>query len=143
MVFLLIFHLFAKGEKLTLACLYSEKKMPGPLRRLNCLDPTVRFFIKSPAAVSDWPMALSTIQLQLTSVNLFKVGAKTAEPEILHEVLTGAPEVAIHNIFVEYHGIAFRKYLTEKLHPKYDVHLCSVSSDRQGTLLFAVKDLAR
>ena len=77
-------------------------------------------------------MALSTIQLQLTSVDLFKVDAETAEPE-----------VAIHNIFVEYHGIAVRKYLTEELHPKYDVHLCSVSSDRQGTLLFALKDLAR
>ena len=82
-------------------------------------------------------------RLQLTSVNLFKVDAETAEPEILHEVLTGAPEVAIHNIFVEYHGIAVRKYLTEELHPKYDVHLCSVSSDRQGTLLFVLKDLAR
>ena len=88
-------------------------------------------------------MALSTIQLQLTSVDLFKVDAETAEPEILHEVLTGAPEVAIHNIFVGYHGIAARKYLTEELHPKYDVHLCSVSSDRQGTLLFVLKDLAR
>ncbi|MEO1862738.1 MAG: hypothetical protein ABGY13_06635 [Verrucomicrobiia bacterium] len=88
-------------------------------------------------------MALSTIQLQLTSVDLLKVDAETAEPEILHEVLTGAPEVAIHNIFVEYHGIAVRKYLTEELHPKYDVPLCSVSSDRQGTLLFALKDLAR
>ena len=82
-------------------------------------------------------------RLQLTSVNLFKVDAETDEPEILHEVLTGAPEVAIHNIFVEYHGIAVRKYLTEELHPKYDVHLCSVSSDRQGTLLFVLKDLAR
>jgi FkbM family methyltransferase len=82
-------------------------------------------------------------RLQLTSVDLFKVDAETAEPEILHEVLTGAPEVAIHNIFVEYHGIAVRKYLTEELHPKYDVHLCSVSSNRQGTLLFVLKDLAR
>ena len=88
-------------------------------------------------------MALSTIQPQLTSVDLFKVDAETAEPEILHEVLTGAPKVAIHNIFVEYHSIAVRKYLTEELHPKYDVHLCSVSSDRQGTLLFVLKDLAR
>jgi len=83
-------------------------------------------------------MALSTIQL--TSVDLFKVDAQTAEPEILHEVLTGAPEVAIHNIFVEYHGIAVRKYLTEELHPKYDVHLCAVSSDRQGTLLFVQRN---
>ena len=82
-------------------------------------------------------------RLQLTSVDLLKVDAETAEPEILHEVLTGAPEVAIHNIFVEYHGIAVGKYLTEELHPKYDVHLCSVSSDRQGTLLFVLKDLAR
>ncbi len=81
-------------------------------------------------------------RLQLTSVDLFKVDAETAEPAILHEVLTGAPEVSIHNIFVEYHGIAIRKYLTEELHPKYDVHLCSVSSDRQGTLLFVLKDLA-
>ena len=39
--------------------------MPCPLRRLNCLDPTVQFFIKSRAAVSAWPMALSTIQIQL------------------------------------------------------------------------------
>jgi FkbM family methyltransferase len=82
-------------------------------------------------------------RLQLTSVDLLKVDAETAEPEILHEVLTGAPEVAIHNIFVEYHGIAVRKYLTEELRPKYDVHLCSVSSDWQGTLLFVLKDLAR
>ena len=82
-------------------------------------------------------------RLQLTSVDLLKVDAETAEPEILHEVLTGAPEVAIHNIFVEYHSIAVRKYLTEELRPKYDVHLCSVSSDRQGTLLFVLKDLAQ
>ena len=82
-------------------------------------------------------------RLQLSSVDLLKLDAETAEPEILHEVLTGAPEVAIHNIFVEYHGIAVRKYLTEELRPKYDVHLCSVSSDRQGTLLFVLKDLAR
>ena len=78
-------------------------------------------------------------RLKLPSVDLLKVDAETAEPEILHEVLTGAPEVAIHNIFVEYHGIAVRKYLTEELRPKYDVHLCSVSSDRQGTLLFILK----
>ncbi len=88
-------------------------------------------------------MALSTIQPQLTSVDLFKVDAETAEPEILHEVLNGAPTVAIHNILVEYHGIAARKYLPEELPPNHDVHLSSVSSDRQGTLLFVLNNLAR
>ena len=68
--------------------------------------------------------------------------AETAEPEILHEVLTNAPDVPIRNIYIEYHAIAVRKYLTEELRPRYDVHLCSVSSDRQGTLLFVLKDPA-
>ncbi|MEE2947616.1 MAG: FkbM family methyltransferase [Verrucomicrobiota bacterium] len=81
-------------------------------------------------------------RLQLTSVDLLKVDAESAEPEILHEVLTNAPDVLIQNIFVEYHAIAVRKYLTEELLPKYDVHLCSVSSDRQGTLLFVLKNQA-
>jgi hypothetical protein len=78
-------------------------------------------------------------RLKLPSVDLLKVDAETAEPAILHEVLTGAPDVPIRNIFVEYHGISIRKYLIEELRPKYDVHLCSVSSDRQGTLLFMLK----
>lgn len=79
-------------------------------------------------------------RLQLTSVDLLKVDAETAEPEILHEVLTGAPDVPIRNIFVEYHAIAVRKYLTEELRRKYDVHLCDVSTDWQGTLLFVLKN---
>ena len=79
-------------------------------------------------------------RLELTSVDLLKVDAESAEPEILHEVLTNAPDVPIQNIFVEYHAIAVRKYLSEELRPKYDVHLCSVSSDRQGTLLFVLKN---
>ena len=79
-------------------------------------------------------------RLQLPSVDLLKVDAETAESAILHEVLTGSPEVPIHNIFVEYHGIATRKYLTEELRPKYDVHLCCVCSDQQGTLLFVLKN---
>ena len=78
-------------------------------------------------------------RLKLPSVDLLKVDAETAEPTILHELLTGAPDVPIRNIFVEYHGISIRKYLIEELRPKYDVHLCSVSSDRQGTLLFMLK----
>ena len=78
-------------------------------------------------------------RLKLPSVDLLKVDAETAEPAILHEGLTGAPDVPIRNIFVEYHGISIRKYLIEELRPKYDVHLCSVSSDRQGTLLFMLK----
>ena len=68
--------------------------------------------------------------------------AETAEPKILHEVLTNAPDVPFRNIYIEYHAIAVRKYLTEKLCPRYDVHLCSVSFDRQGTLLFVLKDPA-
>jgi len=82
-------------------------------------------------------------RLDLPSVDLLKVDAESAEPEILHEVLTSAPDVPIRNIFVEYHTIAVRKYLTEQLCPKYDVHLCSVTTDRQGTLLFVLKGLAR
>ena len=46
----------------------------------------------------------------------------------------------IHNIFVEYHGITVRKFLTEELSVRYDVHLCNVSSDRQGTLLFVLRE---
>tara|TARA_B100000378_G_scaffold271065_1_gene261117 strand:- start:694 stop:1086 length:393 start_codon:yes stop_codon:yes gene_type:complete len=96
----------------------------------------------------DYPLAKARLsgeimRLQLPSVDLLKVDAESAEPEILHEVLTGAPEVPIRNIFVEYHAIAVRKYLTEELRPKYDVHLCSVATDRQGTLLFVLKDSAR
>jgi len=68
------------------------------------------------------------------------VDAETVESAILHEVLTGAPDVPIRNIFVEYHSISIRKYLTEELSPRYEVHLCSVSSDRQGTLLFVLKN---
>jgi len=81
-------------------------------------------------------------RLELTSVDLLKVDAETAEPEILQEALTNAPDVPIQNIFVEYHSIAIRKYLTEELRSKYKVHLCNVSSDRQGTLLFVLKDQA-
>lgn len=81
-------------------------------------------------------------RLQLASVDLLKLDAETAEPEILHEVLTNAPDVPIRNIYIEYHAIAVRKYLTEELRPRYDVHLCSVSSHRQGTLLFVLKDPA-
>ena len=78
-------------------------------------------------------------RLNLRTVDLLKVDAETTEPAILHEVLTSAPEVPIQNIFVEYHGIAVRKYLTEELRPKYDIHLCNVSNDRQGTLLFVLR----
>ncbi len=82
-------------------------------------------------------------RLNLPSVDLLKVDAESTEPEILHEVLTGAPDVPIRNIFVEYHAIAVRKYLTEELRTKYDVHLCGVVSDKQGTLLFVLKGLAQ
>ena len=68
--------------------------------------------------------------------------AETAEPKILHEVLTNAPDVPIRNIYIVYHAIAVRKYLTEKLCPRYDVYLCNVSFARQGTLLFVLKDPA-
>lgn len=54
-------------------------------------------------------------RLGLTEVHILKVDAETAEAEILQEVLTGSPDVRIHNIFVEYHGIAIRKFLTEEL----------------------------
>jgi FkbM family methyltransferase len=81
-------------------------------------------------------------RLKLRSVDLLKVDAESAESAILHEVLTGVPDVPIHNIFVEYHGISIRKHLTEELRPRYDVHLCSVATDRQGTLLFVLKGLA-
>ena len=73
-------------------------------------------------------------------MRILKVDAETAEVEILQEVLTGSPDVPIHNIFVEYHGIAVRKFLTEELSVHYDVHLCNVSSDRQGTLLFVLRE---
>ncbi len=78
-------------------------------------------------------------RLGLTEVHILKVDAETAEAEILQEVLTGSPDVRIHNIFVEYHGIAIRKFLTEELSVRYDVHLCNVTSDRQGTLLFVLR----
>ena len=78
-------------------------------------------------------------RLNLRAVDLLKVDAETTEPAILHEVLTAAPEVPIQNIFVEYHGIAARKYLTEELRPKYDIHLCNVTHDQQGTLLFVLR----
>ena len=96
----------------------------------------------------DYPLAKARLsgeimRLQLPSIDLLNVDGESAESEILHEVLTGAPEVPIRNIFVEYHAIAAREYLTEELRPKYDVHLCSVATDRQGTLLFVLKDSAR
>jgi len=78
-------------------------------------------------------------RLGLVEVNILKIDAETAEAEILQEVLTNAADVPIQNIFVEYHGIAVRKFLTEELSARYDTHLCSVSSDRQGTLLFVLR----
>lgn len=99
----------------------------------------------------NWPSGLSgeeittrklsaeLTRLGLTEVHILKVDAETAEAEILRDVLTNAPEIPIHNIYVEYHGIAMRKYLTEELAPRYDDHLCNVSSDRQGTLLFVLR----
>ena len=78
-------------------------------------------------------------RLGLEKIHILKIDAETVEADILHEVLTNAPEIEIENIFVEYHGIAIRKYLTEELSARYDVHLCNVLSDRQGTLLFVLR----
>ena len=78
-------------------------------------------------------------RLNLKSIDILKIDAETAELSILYDLFGNKPEFMIHNIFVEYHGIVIRKRIVEDLNTIYDIHLCDITSDQQGTLLLVRK----
>ncbi len=79
----------------------------------------------------------------LTNISILKIDAEASEPEILHDLFSGLPECNVLFIYLEYHGNASHRFLTDLLAHEYEETTILDDGQQQGTLFYANKDFLK